>query len=196
VRLLAGEQFGQTSAMLLEACEPGTTLMVALPPEEQDEVVAALLPGLWISPPPGHPFRPLGDMCAMWARGYAASGFVPPDPGLARAGLELWDELPATADRNVLLCTDLHPGNVLAAQREPWLVVDPKPYVGDPAYEPTQHMFNFSERLLADPGGFADRMAGLLGLDAQRVRHWLFARGVVEARHWDPWWDVARALAP
>jgi streptomycin 6-kinase len=52
------------------------------------------------------------------------------DPGLARAGIALFRELPTTADRQVLLCTDLHGDNVLAARREPWLVIDPKPYVG------------------------------------------------------------------
>ncbi|MHB1836702.1 MAG: aminoglycoside phosphotransferase family protein [Solirubrobacteraceae bacterium] len=35
-------------------------------------------------------------------------------------------------------CTDLHAENVLCSQREPWLVIDPKPYVGDPAYEPAR----------------------------------------------------------
>ena len=65
------------------------------------------------------------------------------DPGLARAGIELLRGLPATSQHTVLLCTDLHPENVLAAGREPWLMVDPKPYVGDPTYDPVQHMLNF-----------------------------------------------------
>ena len=49
-----------------------------------------------------------------------------------RAGVAQFRELPSTAERNVMLCTDLHAGNVLAAQREPWLVIDPKPYAGIP----------------------------------------------------------------
>jgi streptomycin 6-kinase len=40
----------------------------------------------------------------------------------------------------VLLCTDLHADNILAALRAPWLVIDPKPYAGDPAYDVRQHM--------------------------------------------------------
>jgi streptomycin 6-kinase len=39
-----------------------------------------------------------------------------------------------------LLATDLHTGNVLAAQRQPWLMIDPKPYVGDPCYDLGQHL--------------------------------------------------------
>ena len=58
--------------------------------------------------------------------------------------------------------------NVLSAEREPWLVIDPKPYVGDPTYDPLQHLLNCDERLHADPRDLARRMADLLGLDAER----------------------------
>jgi streptomycin 6-kinase len=44
-------------------------------------------------------------------------------------------------------------GNVLRAAREPWLVIDPKPFIGDPAYDATQHLLNCVERLRADPLG-------------------------------------------
>ena len=30
---------------------------------------------------------------------------------------------------------DVTPGNVLRAEREPWLMIDPKPFVGDAALE-------------------------------------------------------------
>ena len=188
VRVFRSLLADETSALLLEACEPGTPLERALPPREQDAVVAGLLRRLWTGPPAGRPFRPLAGLCERWAgefeRRYAAArarGSSELDPGIARAGIELFRLLPATAGRQVLLCTDLHPGNVLAAAREPWLVIDPKPHVGDPAYDPLQHMLNFPGRLAADPAGFADRMAGLLGLDAGRLRCWLFARCVQES---------------
>lgn len=60
-----------------------------------------------------------------------------PDTGLVREGLRLPAELARTAPREVLLATDLHAGNELRAEREPWLVIDPKPFVGDPAYDAT-----------------------------------------------------------
>ena len=102
--------------------------------------------------------------------------------------------LPATADRQVLLCTDLHAGNILAADREPWLVIDPKPYLGDPTYDAVQHLLNCAERLHADPTGLADRMAGLLDVDAVRLRRWLFARCVLEAPGEPALADVARRI--
>jgi len=49
------------------------------------------------------------------------------------AGGLVFKELPRTAPVNVLLATDLHAGNVLRSERQPWLVIDPKPFVGDPA---------------------------------------------------------------
>lgn len=81
------------------------------------------------------------------------------DPGLARAAMMLFRELPRSAEDAVLLCTDLHGGNVLAAQREPWLVIDPKPYVGDRTYDALQHMLNCEQRLVTDPWRFAQAMS-------------------------------------
>lgn len=201
VRLLIALTVGDTSALLLEACEPGTALSQVLPPPEQDIVVAGLLRRLWIEPPAGHPFRTLQSMCDWWAEEFeekfAAEAREPQlDPGLARAGIELFRNLPGTAERSVLLCTDLHPGNVLAAGREPWLTIDPKPYVGDPTYDPLQHMLNFPDRLVADPVGFAQLMSDLLDLDAERLRRWAFARCMQESVDHPYLRSVAARLAP
>jgi streptomycin 6-kinase len=187
--------------LLMERCLPGTPLGQALPEPEQDQVVAGLLGQLWAQPHTGYPFRPLAQMCAAWAdefeRDYAAAGAADRiDPGLARAGIALFRDLPGTAGARVLLCTDLHGDNILAAQRAPWLVIDPKPYVGDPAYDVLQHMLNCEDRLAADPAALATRMAGLAGLDAGRVRQWLFARSVQESVGSPLMRAVARRLAP
>jgi streptomycin 6-kinase len=199
VRLHDSEVFGSTSALLLERCQPGTSLAETLPEPEQDVVVAALLRRLWSTPTDGARFRPLQAMCDAWAAEFeqrlvgSAAGL---DPGLARAGIELFRTLPATTGRQVLLCTDLHAGNILAAQREPWLVIDPKPYVGDPTYDALQHMLNCEQRLTADPVGFAVRMADLLGLDHDRLVGWLFARCVQESLDQPFLREVASVLAP
>ncbi len=201
VRLLASGETGSAYALLMERCLPGTPLGLALPEPEQDQVVAGLLRRLWAQPHEAYPFRPLAQMCAAWADEFehdyaAASAAGRIDPGLARAGIALFRALPATADSRVLLCTDLHGDNILAAQRAPWLVIDPKPYVGDPAYDVLQHMLNCEDRLAADPDGLAARMAGLAGLDAARVRQWLFARSVQESVGSPLMRQVARTLAP
>jgi streptomycin 6-kinase len=188
-----------TIALLLERCRPGSTLGSVRAEPEQDEVVAGLLRELWREPPAVHPFRSLAQMCDHWADEFEASVAAEPDaldPGLARAGMALFRGLPCAADTQMLLVTDLHAGNILAARREPWLVVDPKPHVGDPAYDVLQHMLNCRGRLVADPRGLARRMAGLAGLDAERVELWLFARSVQQCVEWRWLRPVVRALAP
>lgn len=140
-------------------------------------------------------------MCTAWAAEFEAdyAALSPAeriDPGLARAGIALFRELPGTADSRALLCTDLHGDNILAARRAPWLVIDPKPYLGDPAYDVVQHMLNCEERLAADPGALADRMADLAAVSRRRVRLWLFARCVQESVGWPLMRQVASRLAP
>ena len=201
VHLHAAHHSGPASALLLERCLPGTPLGQVLPEPGQDLVVAGLLRNLWAQPHPACPFRPLVQMCAAWAdafeQEYAAAGAADRlDPGLARAGIALFRGLPETADERVLLCTDLHGGNILAAQRAPWLVIDPKPYVGDPAYDVLQHMLNCEDRLGGDPAALAARMARLAGVDADRVRQWLFARSVQESIGSPLMRQVATQLAP
>lgn len=197
VRLHASEAFDETIALLLERCTPGTPLATQ-PEDRQDDVVAGLLRRLWRTPRRGAAFRPLQLMCDRWADAFetkTADGQRRIDAGLAREGIALFRSLPASADRQVLLCTDLHAGNVLAATREPWLMIDPKPYIGDPAYDPLQHMLNCPHRLRRDPHGFATRMADRLDLDRDRLIRWLFARCVQESPDWPALADVARRIA-
>lgn len=118
-------------AMLVERCDPGTPL-ASIHPDEALDVLIDLLPRLWV--PAGAPFTTLADAAKGWA-----DGLVPAWEGAGRPferrlvdlAIEnlLW--LGRTASESVLLHQDLHPGNVLAATRLPWLAIDPKPLVGE-----------------------------------------------------------------
>ena len=77
---------------------------------------------------------------------------------------------------------------MLSGQRRPWLLIDPKPYVGDPHYDVLQHLLNCNGSLQADPIGLLTTVADLAGLDGERVRQWLFARCVEESVHDRPPW--------
>jgi streptomycin 6-kinase len=195
VRLLESDD--RLGAMLLERCEPGASLRER-PESEQDLIIAELLRRLWRSPPPGI-FRPLSVMIESWTAETLADAERWVDGGLVRQGLRLFMELSRSSTTDVLLATDLHAGNVLRAQREPWLVIDPKPFVGDPAYDATQHLFNCRARLRSDAEETIRRFADLLEVDHERLRLWLFARAAAEPR--GKWNDdaseaLARALAP
>lgn len=196
VRLLEADD--DLGAFLMERCEPGTVLRT-LPESEQDVVIASLLRRLWRLPTVPHPFLPLSMMTAQWSSETLADSERWCDSGLVYEGLHLFRELSRSAPMEVLLATDLHAGNVLRAQREPWLVIDPKPFVGDPAYDATQHLFNCGARLRSDPDGTIRRFAELLGVDQERVRLWMFARAAAEPR--EEWKDdeamaFARSIAP
>jgi streptomycin 6-kinase len=196
VRLHAVERLPHTTALLLESCRPGTPL-TALPERRQDVVIAVLLRRLWSAPVTAFPFRPLQAMCDLWADEFTARVRAAPaltDPGLAGEGIALFRALPVDSDRRVLLTTDLHAGNVLAAEREPWLLIDRKPYVGDPTYDPLQHLLNCQERLRADPAGLAGRIAELCGLDPARLRRWLYARCLQESLDEPALADIARRI--
>ena len=178
VRLLEADE--GLNAMLLERCEPGAVLRELSEPE-QDVVIAGLLRRLWRKPPTPHPFRPLSTMTACWADETLAESANWADAGLVREGLRLFEELPRTAIENLLLATDLHAGNVLSADRAPWLVIDPKPFVGDPAYDATQHLLNCRTRMRSEPHATIRRFADLLEIDEERIRLWMFARYAAES---------------
>jgi len=180
-------------AMLLERCQPGTVLR-SLPEPDQDSVIATLLRRLWRKPPAAHPFRSLSTMTRHWSEETLAQAEHWPDAGLVREGLVLFKELPLSAKEQVLLATDLHAGNVLRAEREPWLVIDPKPFVGDPAYDATQHLLNCFGRLRSDPARTIQSFSDLLHVDANRVRLWTFARLSAEPRgNWNNQDELALA---
>jgi streptomycin 6-kinase len=196
VRLLMADD--DLGAMLMERCEPGTVLRT-LPECEQDVVISGLLRRIWRAPSVQHPFRPLSALTEYWSHESLAHIHEWPDEGLVREGLRLFKELPRTEPTELVLATDLHAGNVLRAERQPWLVIDPKPFVGDPAYDATQHLFNCSARLRSDTDGTIRSFADLLGVDYERVWLWTFARAAAGPRDdWNngDWVAFARAIAP
>ena len=87
------------------------------------------------------------------------------------------------ASVGVIIHGDLHHHNVLAADREPWLVIDPKPMSGDPHYEPAPMLWNRWDDIVA---GNARQnlqrrfhtLVDVAGLDEDRARDWVVVRMV------------------
>ena len=96
---------------------------------------------------------------------------------LLDAAVELLHDLGESQGEQVLLHQDLHADNVLAAQREPWLVIDPKPLVGERefAVAPIVRAYELghSPELVVHR---LDCLTSDLGLDRERARGWTIAQ--------------------
>ena len=65
---------------------------------------------------------------------------------LKRQGIETYHRMLASMVKTVLIPPDLHAGEILT-NNNGWSLIDPKPYIGDPTYDITQHLLNCTERI-------------------------------------------------
>jgi streptomycin 6-kinase len=161
------------SAMVIERCEPGTTLAAA-GADVALKALIALLPRLWVET--GEPFHTLEDEAAWWI-GYLPEQWERSDRAVERrlvdAAVDALSSLSHSQGQQVLLHQDLHGDNVLAAEREPWLVIDPKPLIGERefAVAPIVRSFELGHSK-HDALYRLDRLTSELGLDRERARGW------------------------
>lgn len=194
VRILEFDR--STNSMLLERCEPGIHLLSIAEPQ-QDVIITSILKRLRRQAS-GQIFRPLSALIAYWNNETRSAAESWPDAVLVAEGLQMLASLAEDPSNDVLLATDLHSGNVLRAEREPWLMIDPKPFLGDPAYDLTQHLFNCEQRLQANPHDLIHRVSDLAEVDNSRVLRWLFGRAAGEPRdNWHRDWkfELAQKLS-
>jgi streptomycin 6-kinase len=170
-------------AFLLERCRPGTTLHDT--DEDPVAVVMGLLPALWVTPGEPHDFLSIADEAQSWSEEiahYYEAGEHPFDPMLLWLALDIFRTAPPDADE--LVNQDLHAWNILRAEREPWLVIDPKPAVGEREVGAVALLRN-----AAWDGGPTEVRRWLdalceLGLDRGRLQGWGVAHTL--AWGWDP----------
>lgn len=161
-------------ALLLERLVPGTPLL-DLPDRTQAlDTACGLLRRLRRPPPKLHRFPLLRDLAAAWAAEFARIG-----RGLFVQAAAHARELGAWSGEEVVVNRDAHLGNVLAAGREPWLLIDPKPVVGDPAFDGA---FLLLRNLDAPTPDVVERIAHGLAVDARRLHGWAFLRAVENIR--------------
>ncbi|TCC56931.1 hydroxyurea phosphotransferase [Kribbella pittospori] len=171
-----------TSTLLLERLEPRT--LEDLPDHvEATRILAELLVRLSaVQAPPG--IRRLADIAGGMVED--APGLIPRlvDPADRRLVRRFVDQvtelLPDSGDR--LLHWDLHYANVMAAQRQPWLVIDPKPLAGDPGFDVFPVLWNRWDDLVATgdlPKAIRHRLDLMLevtGIDRDRALGWTAGR--------------------
>lgn len=214
IRLLEADPDG--GAILLERVIPGDTL-VTLPDDDQTTRIAAeAMKKLWVPVPDDSIWQKVGvseirkfPTTAEWATGLERirptfDGTTGPFPApLVEMAERISAELHATPEPYVLLHGDLHHFNILSAERQPWLIIDPKGLVGEPAYETGALLRNPIGTLYQDPAfpqitaRRVDILAETLAFDRQRIIAWSLTQAVQSA--WDDWenlhqmdWDVLR----
>ncbi len=176
-------------AMLLERLHPED--LTGLGDVEACEVAAGFYRRLHVPALPQ--LRPLTEYVGRWNAGLAA---LPKDAPMPRRLVEQAVSLAASfltdeASTGRVIHGDLHYENVLAADREPWLVIDPNPMSGDPHYEVAPLLWNRWDEVVGS-GRVRDAVrrrfhavVDTAELDEDRARDWV----VVRALH-DAYWSV------
>lgn len=182
VRLLQADP--RRWVLLLERAHADRDL-ASVPVEEACAVVAGLY---------GEIHRPaipqldrLSQLAARWATELLQlrSHSQVPRRYLEQAAALARDFASDSATDGTLLHTDLHYLNVLAADRVPWLVIDPKPISGEPAFEVAPLLWNRWDEAVATGNirsAVLDRLYAVVdaaGLDEDRTRDWVIVREMV-----------------
>jgi streptomycin 6-kinase len=177
VRLLARDD--DRHALLLERCQPGTFLSQAAP--DPLGALIELLPRLWKS---GDGFRTVAEEADRW---FVGEWPHVADHRLRDAATNLLRELIPTQGEPVLVHQDLHGENVLAAERQPWLAIDPKPLAAErelsvaPIVRSSELGHSRRDVLYR-----LDRLCADLELDRERARGWTIAHTVAWIGGSDP----------
>lgn len=191
VRLLEADY--ELGAMLLEQLKPGKMLVDLDDDEEATKIAGQVMTKLWRSPPESHNFPTVNK----WAAGLGRmrviykGGTGPLPEHFVDKAERLFSELLSSMDDVMLLHGDLHHFNILSSARAPWLAIDPKGVVGEPAYEVGAWLRNPYPQLIDHPDAKVttsrrvNQLAAELGLDHHKIINWGIAQAVLSA-----WWSL------
>ncbi|MGV0794384.1 aminoglycoside phosphotransferase family protein [Mycolicibacterium sp. XJ1819] len=157
--------------------------LTSRPDVEACYVVAGLYRHLHVPAMPQLPTVPA--LLEQWLRDFQALPRSAPIPHrLVQQAMALSDGLSALPADSVAH-GNLHYGNVLAADRAPWLAIAPHPLNADPAYDLAPMLWSWWDELADDVrGGVRRRFYALIdagGFDEDRARAWVLLRVVREA---------------
>jgi streptomycin 6-kinase len=176
-----------TGALLLECLEPGTPLADYADRSAFPTIGCELLHQLWSEVGSPHPFRSLGALADEWAACIPADferskGRFPEE--LVTEAVSVLRALGTPEPRDVLVNHDLHLWNILAGKRQPWLLIDPKPLVGDRAFDVGQLAMQClgEDRSAAHARQLLLQLSRELGVQYERARGWAFVRAVKNAQ--------------
>ena len=183
---------GQAAARLLRADPRRRALLVerlrqvsleTIPDTDACEVVAGLYRRLHVPAMPQLPT--LSTLLAQWRADLETLPRDAPIPHrLVEQAAALTREL-ADEPAETVVHGNLHYANVLAADREPWLAIAPRPVNGDPHFELAPMLWTRWEEIACDVRNGVQRrfhtLVDAAGFDEDRARGWVLVRAVLEA---------------
>ncbi|GAA3439362.1 aminoglycoside phosphotransferase family protein [Kutzneria kofuensis] len=168
VRLL--DHDADDGVLLLERLRPET---LATQPISDALTIAGTLRSRLLRPAPS-PMRTLRANAARWAEELPQATGIP--SRILDEAVDICRSLGPHAQRQ-MVNEDQHFHNILASDREPWLVIDPKVIAADPEFGLATLLWNRFE-----PDRIEHRLDMLVeieGLDADKARAWTFVSAVV-----------------
>jgi streptomycin 6-kinase len=177
VRLIDAD--AELGAVLLERVVPGTPLAELDDDDRATSIAADMMRRLWQPLPQSHSFPDLRRWTqSLWQyygrwRSNAREGPLP--WRLVDRAVGQLNELLADPPPSVLIHGDFHHWNVLCAEREPWLVIDPKGVAAEPAFEVGPLFYNPMPQVFGWPDlphvtrRRLDILTERLSLDRQRI---------------------------
>jgi streptomycin 6-kinase len=177
-------------ALLLERAMPGVPLSEQSDDEENTRIAAGVMRRFWRPAPREHQLRTVEDwtidgMKRHRNRHDGGTGPLPED--LFEQAERMFEELIETTPKRFVLHGDMHHDNILSAEREPWLSIDPKGMEGDPGYDMGSYMGNYlvsrsdSEAFAHQLSRRVDIFADELEMPRDRVVAWCWSHAVLVA---------------
>jgi streptomycin 6-kinase len=188
VRLLEHDR--ERNGLLVERCVPGDQLWSVPDEDEANRIGASVLRRLWQAVPDERGYRTLAREAERWARelpGWWEAEGRPYERRLVDQTIAWIRELAPSQPELVVAHQDFHGGNLLRAEREPWLAIDPKPLLAERAFDTASLLRDRRDELARDPHPERrlrrrlDQLSSELGLDPERMRGW----AVVHAVAWN-----------
>ena len=174
-------------ALLLERLIPGENLkrICQTNDEQATRIAIEVIQRLRCKPPETGAFPALEN----WMNGLQTAEKVNFAPRLVAKARNYFEELSDASEQNLLLHGDLHHENILSAEREAFLAIDPKGVIGDIGYE-IGVFLNNQRRLIRTRQNLShilprcvEQFARSFEIEPQKLRKWAFAQAVLSA-----WW--------
>ena len=176
-------------ALLLEKAAPGENLVGVCQKDDERaiEIAIGVMKNIWRKAPAQNTFPSVEN----WMKGLEIAIKTNIEFELFKKARDYFIELNFKTEQKILLHGDLHHENILSAEREPFLAIDPKGLIGDAGYEISVFLNNQARWLSNDANRRKklERNVRQFGeafqIEPRDLKKWAFTQAVLSA-----WWTL------